>query len=46
MSQFVPVVTPLSRAQIECHAMLIIQELSPGLIGKPGRFPVLNLFDS
>lgn len=45
MSQLVPVVAPLSRADIEQHATIVIRRFQPRLLTKPGRFPVLKLFD-
>ncbi len=46
MSQFVPVVAPISRAEIEEEAKLTIARFRPRLLAKPGCFPVLKLFDA
>jgi hypothetical protein len=46
MSQFVPVVAPMSRADIERDATLVIARFRPDLLRKPGSFPVLKLFDA
>jgi hypothetical protein len=36
----------MSRKEIEWDATFIIQRFQPGLLKKPGRFPVLKLFDA
>jgi hypothetical protein len=46
MSQFVPVVAPISRAEIAEEAKLVIARFRPRLLIRPGRFPVLKLFDA
>jgi len=46
MSQLVPVVAPLSRADIERDATFVIRRFQAGLLNRPGRFPVLKLFDA
>lgn len=46
MSQFVPVVAPISRAEIEEEAKVVIDRFRPRLLTKPGCFPVLALFDA
>jgi hypothetical protein len=46
MNQFVPVVTAMSRAQIEANAVCVITEFRPRLLSSPGRFPVLKLFEA
>ena len=46
MNQLVPVVAPMSRAGIERDAKIIIIRFQPDLCKKPGRFPVLKLFDA
>jgi hypothetical protein len=46
MSQLVPVVAPMSRAEIERDATLMTLRFRPDLLKKPGRFPVLKLFDA
>lgn len=46
MSQLVPVVAPMSRAEIEQHATIIIRRFDPRLLRTPGHFPVLRLFDA
>ncbi len=45
MSEFVPSVRPLSRNDIEAHAIWTIRRFYPHLLRKPGAFPVLDFFD-
>lgn len=45
MSEFVPSVQPLSRNDIESHAIRLIRRFYPHLLCKPGVFPVLDFFD-
>lgn len=45
MSEFVPSVQPLSRNDIESHAVQIIRRFYPHLLRKPGAFNVLDFFD-
>ena len=46
MTQYVPAVAPLSRADIELDASRIIARYCPNLLAKPGHFPVLTLFEA
>lgn len=46
MSHLVPIVAPMSRLAIEREARLVIIRFGPALLKKPGRFPVLKLFDA
>jgi hypothetical protein len=45
MSRYVPVVSPLSRRNIEQDAIRITARFYPDLLQEPGRFPVLEFFD-
>ncbi len=45
MSFLVPMVSPLSRANIEQMAINVLENFSPGLLQKPGAFPALEFFN-
>jgi hypothetical protein len=45
MSSYVPMVGPLSRADIEAQALEVVSRHYPYLLRKPGKFPVLDFFD-